>query len=140
MSELGIERRRAPRADVDIPIRLTPREEAQPARLVNISTSGICCTFGEAINEMTMVGITLELPGQASGAEVKGAVVRCAKCQGVTPATYELGIFFTEMDVASRQAIQSFVESQLPSPSPSDAPSPPAAASPPATASPDPRQ
>ncbi len=113
MSELGIERRKAQRTDVDIPIRLSPRDAARPARLVNISTSGICCTFGEAINEMTMVGITLELPGQTDGAEVKGAVVRCAKRRDVTPATYELGIFFTEMSPSCRQAIEGFVESQL---------------------------
>lgn len=113
MSEVGIERRKCPRTDVDIPIRLSPREGAHPARLVNISTSGICCTYGEAISEMTMVGITLELPGQPKCAEVKGAVVRCAKLRDQTPATYELGIFFTEMDPESRRAIAGFVESQL---------------------------
>lgn len=116
MSELGIERRKCPRMDVDIPIRLSPREGAQPARLVNISTSGICCTCGEAIREMTLVGISLELPGQPGSAEVKGAVVRCAKLRDQTPATYELGIFFTEMDPDSRQAIAGFVGEQLSSP------------------------
>ena len=85
MSETGIERRKAPRTEVDVPIHLSPRGDAVPARLVNISTSGICCTFGEAIGEMTMVGITLELPGQPAAAEVKGAVVRCAKRREMTP-------------------------------------------------------
>ena len=113
MGELGIERRKAPRADVDIPIRLSPRDAARPARLVNISSSGICCTFGEAISEMTMVGITLELPGAATGTEVKGAVVRCAKCRDVTPPTYELGIVFIELSPDSRHAIEGFVDSRL---------------------------
>jgi hypothetical protein len=113
MSEAGIERRRAPRTETDIPIRLTPRDEAQPARLVNISTSGICCTFGEAIGEMTMVGITLELPGQPSAAEVKGAVVRCAKRRDMNPPTYELGIFFTEVSPESRKVIEGFVLGEL---------------------------
>ena len=111
MSDTGIERRRAPRTEADIPIRLT--DSGHPARLVNISTSGICCTFGEAINEMTVVGITLELPGAPNGAKIKGAVVRCAKCRDVTPATYELGIFFTELSPDNRRAIEGFVESQL---------------------------
>jgi PilZ domain len=118
MSELGIERRKCPRTDVDIPIRLSPRDAAQPARLVNISTSGICCTFNEAINEMTMVGITLELPGQPTGAQVKGVVVRCARHRDQNPATYELGIFFTEVDAESRRVIEGFVQGQL-SPHPS---------------------
>ncbi|MEE9127198.1 MAG: PilZ domain-containing protein [Planctomycetota bacterium] len=113
MSKTGIERRRAHRTEADIPIRLIPRDDAHPARLVNISTSGICCTFGEAINEMTMVGITLELPGAATGTEIKGAVVRCAKCRNVTPPTYELGIFFTELSPDSRHAIEGFVDSRL---------------------------
>jgi hypothetical protein len=113
MSKLGIERRKTPRAEVDIPIRLSPRDAAQPARLVNISTSGICCTFGEAITEMTMVGIMLELPGRPSGTEIKGAVVRCAKRRDVSPATYELGIFFTEMTPDSRRAIEGFVKDRL---------------------------
>ena len=113
MSDAGIERRKAPRTEADIPIRLSPRDSAQPARLVNISTSGICCTFGEAINEMTMVGISLELPGLDHAADVRGAVVRCDKRRGVNPATYELGIFFTDMTPDHRKAIEGFVENQL---------------------------
>ncbi len=118
MTNLDIERRKAPRTDADIPLQLSPRGAAQPARLVNISISGMCCTFGEAINEMTMVGITLELPGQPNSAHLKGAVVRCAKRRGVSPATYELGIFFTDVDPDSRRAIQGFVDSRLSSPDP----------------------
>lgn len=114
MSEFGIERRRTPRAEVDIPIRLTPRDTAQPAQLVNISTSGICCTFGEAVNEMTLVGLTLELPSQDTAIPVKGAVVRCKKLRDRNPPTYEIGIFFTEMSPETRRAIEAFVESRLP--------------------------
>ena len=111
MSDTGIERRIAPRTEADIPIRLT--DDAHPARLVNISTSGICCTYGEAINEMTIVGITLELPGAPNGTKIKGAVVRCAKCRDMKPPTYELGIFFTELSPDNRRAIEGFVQSQV---------------------------
>ena len=114
MSETGIERRRAPRAEVDIPIRLTPRDTAQPAQLVNISTSGICCTFGEAVNEMTLVGLSLELPSQDTAVQVKGAVVRCEKLRDRNPPTYKIGVFFTEMSPETRRAIEAFVESRLP--------------------------
>lgn len=99
------ERRRAPRAAFDIPIHLSPRGDARPARLVNLSTSGLCCHFEEAMTEMTVVGIELELPGQKAPARVEGAVVRCAKVPDRSPATYELGVFFTGMSDATRAAI-----------------------------------
>lgn len=108
-----VERRRAPRASVSIPIRLSPRGEAEPATLVNLSTSGLCCHFGEAMTEMTLVGIDLDLPGCAERARVQGAVVRCDKVRGVNPPTYEIGVFFTDMSDATRRTIHEFVDTQL---------------------------
>ena len=108
-----IERRRAPRAQVKIPIQLTPRAESQAAILTNISESGICCEFTEAINEMTLLKIDLQLPGQPATATVQGAVVRCDKLRDQTPPTYEMGIFFTEMASETRLAIREFVQGQL---------------------------
>ena len=113
MTQVNTERRRAPRATVDIPLHLSPRENAEPAKLINISASGICCQFSEAISEMTLVGIGLELPGIDGIAEVQGAVVRCDKVRGINPPTYELGIFFTAMSNETRAAIQDFVDAQL---------------------------
>ena len=108
-----LERRRAPRATVSIPLHLSPRGDAEAATLVNISASGLCCRFSEAVAEMTLVGIGVELPGQGSISELQGAVVRCDKIRGINPPTYEIGIFFTEMTDATRRAIQNFVESEL---------------------------
>ena len=113
MSEANLERRRAPRAVVNIPLRLSPQDNSAPATLINLSASGLCCQFGTAMTEMTLVGIGLELPSLSKTAELRGAVVRCDKVRGVTPPTYEIGIFFTDMDDATRQAIHEFVEQQL---------------------------
>jgi hypothetical protein len=113
MSEADLERRRAPRATVSVPLHLSPHGEAQPAVLVNLSTSGLCCQFGEAMTEMTLVGMGLELPGLAAAAEVQGAVVRCDKLRGISPPTYEIGIFFTDMSDETRSAIQNFVDSNI---------------------------
>ena len=108
-----LERRRAPRATVSIPLHLSPRGDAEPATLVNISASGLCCRFADPIAEMTLVGMGIELPGQERACEVQGAVVRCDKIRGVNPPTYEIGIFFTEMSDETRKAIQEFVSAEL---------------------------
>ena len=63
--------------------------------------------------EMTLVGIGIDLPGQDSVAEIRGAVVRCDKVPDLNPATYEIGIFFTDMADSTRKALHEFVETQL---------------------------
>ncbi len=113
MSESRIERRQAPRAVADIPIQLTPREDAQPATLKDISISGIRCQFAEAISEMTLLQINLALPGQKQPACIQGAVVRCEKLRDQSPPTYELGIFFTDMSEEARSHIKDFVAAEL---------------------------
>jgi len=92
---------------------LSPRGDAEAATLVNISESGLCCRFSDAIVEMTLVGMGIDLPGQESVCDVQGAVVRCDKIRGINPPTYEIGIFFTDMSDATRKAIQDFVTSEL---------------------------
>ena len=111
-----LERRRAPRATVSMPIQLSPRGDAQPATLKNLSTSGLACHFGEAISEMTVMAIALELPGASQPVEMAGAVVRCDKMRGVNPPTYEIGIFFTDMTNEARARVHNFVEAQVSAP------------------------
>ena len=113
MPKGNIERRRAPRADVTIPIHLSPRGDSHPATLTNLSTSGLCCTFHEAVSEMTLLGIEVDLPGTDSRARMQGAVVRCDKVPNASPATYEIGVFFTEMSTETRRALGQFMEAQV---------------------------
>jgi hypothetical protein len=108
----SIERRRAPRAETTFPIRITEQGEARPATVKNLSSSGLCCTYPEAIREMTLVGMTLELPGEAGVHELRGAVVRCDKLRGQTPPTYEIAIYFTEITPGTRVALSKFVSAQ----------------------------
>ncbi len=109
----NIERRRAPRASVSIPIQLSPRGDAEPATLTNLSTSGLACHFGAAMTETTLVGIDLDLPGIEEPARVQGVVIRCDKLRGINPPTYEIGIFFTDLTNATRATLHEFVEAQL---------------------------
>ena len=112
MSDARSERRGAPRADANLPLMLSPEAGAQAARLQNISQSGLCCEFPDPLTEMTLMGIDIELPG-GDAHRVEGIVVRCDKMRGVSPPTYEVAIYFTELKPETRRAITQYVLSQL---------------------------
>jgi len=102
------ERRRAPRARADFPIRLSPLGSATPARLKDLSAIGLCCTTGQKIEEMTLVGIELQLPGQPDRHAVQGAVVRCEPTRA-QKGQYEVAVYFTEITDAARSAVNAYV-------------------------------
>lgn len=124
MTRPAMERRRAPRAKAEFAIQLgdvkptgareRSTDQLQPAQLKDLSTGGLCCLLGEALREMTLVELSMQLPGDATPHRVQGAVVRCAKVRGTTPPTYEAAIFFTDVSADCRAAISSFVATQVP--------------------------
>lgn len=114
MERPAIERRRAPRAEAEFAIQLTERGEQRPAQLKDLSTSGLRCHHGEPIREMTLVEIAVQLPGQREPHPVRGAVVRCVKVRGVSPPTYEIAVFFTELTPDCRAAIAEYVGARVP--------------------------
>lgn len=110
------ERRRAQRAPADFSIHIGQSPKAgvtdtakAPAKLRDLSISGLCCYHPEPLNEMTLVHMSLSLPGDARSHEVDGAVVRCAKLRGQSPPTYEVAVYFTEMAPETRAALGAFV-------------------------------
>ena len=62
---------------------------------------------------MTLVRIGLEIPGVDGAHDVQGAVVRCAKLRGQNPPTYEVAVYFTDVEPATRTAIDRFVKQAL---------------------------
>jgi hypothetical protein len=114
MERPAIERRRAPRAEAEFAIHLAERGEQRPAQLKDLSTGGLRCHHGEALREMTLVEIGMQLPGGSKVHQVRGAVVRCAKLRGLNPPTYEIAVFFTEVPPECRSAIADYVASQVP--------------------------
>lgn len=113
MTRPGIERRRAARAKADFSIQLTERDGMREATLKDLSTSGLCCHFGESLREMTLVRIALLVPGNQATHDVQGAVVRCAKLPDVSPPTYEVAVFFTEVSPACRAELGRYVASHV---------------------------
>ena len=107
------ERRRALRAIADFPIRLSPKDGALPAMLKDLSTIGLCCTTAQAVPELTLVGIDLQLPGQQDAHAVKGAVVRCDPARGRRGA-YEVAVYFTEVAPATKAALAHYVAGAAP--------------------------
>jgi hypothetical protein len=111
MSQAQSERRTAPRADADLPLRLSAsKADARPAELKNISRSGLCCSFPEPVDEMTVMGIDLALPGGPAH-QVQGVVVRCEREE--KQPRYEVAIYFTDMAADARRAITRFVDQEL---------------------------
>ena len=113
MTRPGIERRRAARAKAEFSIRLAERDGMREAKLKDLSTNGLCCLYGEALREMTLVRIAIEIPGDARSHDVQGAVVRCLKLRDVAPPTYEIAIFFTPLSPECRAALGRFVTAQV---------------------------
>ncbi len=110
----GGERRRAPRARTDLPLTLSVPGKSAPARICDISLSGVCCTTDRPIGVMTQVGLVIMLPEHSRKAsiECRGAVVRSRKLAGERPANaaYETAIFFTSMSDDDRVELQQILD------------------------------
>ena len=62
---------------------------------------------------MTMVGLDFSLPGSAAVHSVTGAVVRCEQ---QTDGSFELAVYFTELQPDTRTALGAFVSKGQPAP------------------------
>lgn len=113
MSNPARERRRAPRAVADFPIQLTPGQGAQPARLKDLSSIGLCCTSPSEVGEFTKLGIDLQLPGQSRRHTIHGAVVRCDPSH-TEKGNFEIAVYFTDIEPATKAAIETYVANGAP--------------------------
>jgi hypothetical protein len=108
MTRAQSERRSAPRASVDLPLQIAGKGGPRPARLANISQSGLCCHYDEVVPEMTVMDVDLVLPDDEPR-RVRGVVVRCEKESDRRVGGYEVAIYFTDLEAATRKAIRSYV-------------------------------
>ncbi len=112
-TERPSERRRAPRFEADLPLNLCARDLEAGARLKDISALGLCCHFPEPVPEMTLVQIRMNL-NKKEDFVAEGAVVRCDPVPGVSKEkdSYEVAVFFTNMDKDSRHCLDSYLGSK----------------------------
>lgn len=109
MTGTTTERRGAARARIAIPIHVSDPSGPQRATVIDISTTGLSCSYPEAVNEMTLMRIGLEL-GDGSLSQLEGAVVRCEKQRGISPPSYLVAVYFTRVSAEARRAISALVE------------------------------
>ena len=78
------------------------------ATLRDISMSGLSCLSPKPYDEMSVLEVTLNLPGDQP-LKVGGAVVRCEPAED---EGHVVAIFFTHMDEANTQTLKRFIEGQ----------------------------
>ncbi len=106
------ERRAHPRAKAGFPLRLGP-EGKIPARLKNISRSGLCCVVPDPLPELSLAEAVLEVPGldgESRTFHLQGAVVRCVP---ENAGGYEVALFFQFPPEDAQEAISRYVDSVL---------------------------
>jgi hypothetical protein len=81
------------------------------AVLRDISMSGLSCVSPVAFDEMAILEISMLLPMEGEGLAFKagGAVVRCQQDEPDQGGKYQVAVFFTPMDDANRQALETFI-------------------------------
>ncbi len=108
-TENPADRRRAPRFQADLPVTLSGRDVDASARLKDISALGLCCQFPEAVPEMTLVQVRLDLAKEQDFL-AEGAVVRCEPIPGGKgDPRYEVAVFFTNIDKDSRKCLDAYL-------------------------------
>ena len=106
------ERRRHPRVAVDCPVTISMPDGDHPARLRDLSKAGICLFLDRRIQEMTVLGLSLELP-EVPGCDVnsiegRGVVVRC---RPLSPGVdhYEIAVFLNDLDEDNRHGLEEYL-------------------------------
>ena len=74
----------------------------------DLSAIGLSCTTGADVPEFTKLGIDLQLPGQSRRHSIQGAVVR-SEASRTEKGKFEIAIYFTEIEAATKLAIGEYV-------------------------------
>lgn len=106
------ERRLHPRVELDCPVTISLADGQHEARLRDLSRAGICLFLDRRVPEMTILGLSLDLPPIA-GCKVRqvqgrGVVVRC---QPLSPHVehFEIAVFLNDLDERNRRALEEYV-------------------------------
>lgn len=106
------ERRRTPRVEVDCPVTVELADGSHAARLRDLSTAGICLFLDRRVPEMTILGLSLELPPVPGSAvrrvQGRGVVVRCLPLSAHVDH-FEIAVFLNDVDQRNRQALAEYV-------------------------------
>ena len=110
-ADVGHERRRHPRANLDCPVTIALEDGPFQARLRDVSRGGVCFFLDRRVPEMTILKMELELPdreGAPTRIEGSGVVVRC---QPIGPHVehYEIAVFLNDITESNRERLEAYV-------------------------------
>ncbi|MDP8248604.1 MAG: PilZ domain-containing protein [Candidatus Tritonobacter lacicola] len=108
---MKMEKRRAPRVRVRVPVKLAAKGGRDPisARTLDLSYSGAYCRVGRFIPLNSEVDVELGLPG--SDVLCKGIVVRNKKRSGGDQ--YGIALFFSDISDSGQRHIVDFIDGRL---------------------------
>lgn len=116
MKRDSIERRRHPRIDKQLALKIKGRDFDSVTETINISQSGAYCHVDKYIEPMTKLNIMILLPIK----EKNRTATKKVRCQGVVVRTeesrrggYNIAVFFNEISGPDTQKIARYVAGHL---------------------------
>ena len=111
------EKRRHPRVEQSVPLKISTPDADLVAETSNISCSGVYCRVSKFIEPMTKLGVTLLLPVKKGGK----TTTRKITCYGVVVRTenipnqddFNTAIFFSDIHSKDSRLLGEYVESVL---------------------------
>lgn len=106
------EKRRYPRVDKKLPLKLEGEKFDVITETENISAAGAYCRIGKYLAPFTMLDISLFLPSKdrAERVDCKGVVVRTEEN---LDKTYSIAIYFSEIKEVDKKKISQYVNYYL---------------------------
>ena len=116
------ERRRAPRAAVEVPVKIKQADGVIEASTKNISTSGAYCTLNTFVPLNAELGVTLLIPGEEQSGRQQLKKLKChgivvrnqAERDGAAEPQYCRAICFSGIDRRDERELSDYVKRQLP--------------------------
>jgi PilZ domain len=106
----GSERRKHPRFQVSVPVRLTLNEVVYAGMLKDVCRDAALVELPEALGLQSRVSLSLQLPGTGGPLQVDGKVVRVLP--SANGATSDVAVLFTDLTPAAETRIEFFIALQ----------------------------
>lgn len=116
MTNFFPEKRRYPRLETELPLRISIDDYDLATQTENISCIGAYCSINRYVRPLTKLSIILLLPSKrrnrnvTSKIQCKGVVVRTEQ---KSPRGYNIAIFFNEISQRDKQKIKEYVNQRI---------------------------
>lgn len=111
-----IERRKSPRIDTVVPIKLSDQEFDALTETCNISATGAYCPMTTALEPMTKLNVVILLPVKKNNGkkDIKkisctGVVVRCQKTADNPKYPFRIAIYFNDLKDQQKKTLFAYI-------------------------------